>query len=65
MFKIRMRVTLIEPSPGKSCATLCPQNTAITALDHYWAYIYIYIYMGGCQNYGPFSEPYYYMAPNM
>ena len=27
--------------------------------------IYIYIYMGGCQNYGPFLDPYYITAPNI
>ena len=27
-------------------------------------YIYTHIYMGGCQNYGPFSDPYYTTAPN-
>ena len=25
----------------------------------------IYIYMGGCQNYGPFLDPYYNTAPNI
>ena len=23
------------------------------------------LYMGGCQNYGPFMDPYWYMAPNI
>ena len=23
------------------------------------------LYLGGCQNYGPFLDPYYNMAPNM
>ena len=27
--------------------------------------VYIYIYMGGCQNYGPFLGPYYNTAPNI
>ena len=27
--------------------------------------VYIYIYMGGCQNYGPFLDPYYSTAPNI
>ena len=26
--------------------------------------LYMYIHMGGCQNYGPFLGPYYSTAPN-
>ena len=25
----------------------------------------LFLYMGGCQNYGPFLDPYYNMAPNI
>ena len=27
--------------------------------------VYIYIHMGGCQNYGPFLDPHYSTAPNI
>ena len=30
---------------------------------HKYMYIYIHIYMGGCQNYGAFLGPYYNTAP--
>ena len=34
-------------------------QTWLGAADHIWGH------MGGCQNYGPFLDPYYNTAPNI
>ena len=49
--------------------SLLPWSTCLTGVSQILRCVYIYIYicayMGGCQNYGPFLDPYYYTAPNI
>ena len=56
------------------CSQLSPKSEK-KGVSQNWGYQYggphtkdysiLAVYMGGCQNYGPFLGPYYNMAPNI
>ena len=41
------------------------EDSVLAPLSNSWIISIIGLYMGGCQNYGPFLGPYYNTAPNI
>ena len=61
---LRLGLFTVYPLWGRDSAELNYQS-ARKPVSLQAPYRCIYIYMGGCQNYGPFLGPYYNTAPNI